>query len=237
MTEEPFKDLGETHETEESFRAESMKLVGADHELARRLTMVQKAMTLIFGYTVEHTGRTDNERTIQILEIRLFNAGASSVKLALSGYYQTAFQQARDIMETGFLVDYLRTSPDQIDVWRNSDRAMRRKLFDPVKIRMALDERDKDESRQREKEYGKLSELASHATYRGFRMTTRQGFGELGPFVEAANLKAWLEEMVIRLGPAAVLYANHFPNADPKLEGFFRGFGTELVTGYKKFRD
>ena len=39
---------------------------------------------------------------MQLLGIRLFNAAASGMKLALSGYYQTAFQQARDIMETGF---------------------------------------------------------------------------------------------------------------------------------------
>jgi hypothetical protein len=25
------------------------------------------------------------------------------------------------------------------------------------------------------------------------------------------------------------MYANHFPNADPKLERFFQEFGTELV--------
>jgi hypothetical protein len=56
-------------------------------------------MTVIFGYTIEHTSRSDNEATVQLLGIRLFNAAASGVKLALSGYYQTAFQQARDIME------------------------------------------------------------------------------------------------------------------------------------------
>ena len=63
---------------------------------------------------------------------------------------------------------------------------------------------------------------------------TRQGFGELGPFVEPINLKAWLHEMVLRLGPSAVIYANHFPNADPKLEGFVREFGTELVVGFRE---
>jgi hypothetical protein len=47
-------------------------------------------------------------------------------------------------METGFLLDYFRTSPGQISVWRTSDRATRRKFFEPVKIRIALDDRDKD---------------------------------------------------------------------------------------------
>jgi hypothetical protein len=103
-----------------------------------------------------------------------------------------------------------------------------------VKIREALDKRDGDTRMRRAEQYRRLSELASHATWRGFAMTTQQGFGELGPFVEPINLKAWLHEMVLRLGPSAVIYSNHFPNADPKLEGFVREFGAELVVGFKE---
>jgi hypothetical protein len=86
---------------------------------------------------------------------------------------------------------------------------------------------------RRAAEYGKLSELASHATWRGFRLTAREGFGELGPFVEVINLKAWLHEMVLRLGPSAVMYADQFPDADPELVRFFQEFGTELIVGFK----
>jgi hypothetical protein len=103
-----------------------------------------------------------------------------------------------------------------------------------VKIRLALDERDGDTTKKREAEYNKLSELASHATFRGFRLTTRGGFGELGPFVEKTNLLAWLEEMVLRLGPSAVMYANQFPDADPKLLQFLQEFGTELIRGFRR---
>lgn len=215
-------------------RTESMELIRADRESSRRLAVIQKAMTVIFGYTVDHTSRSENEATVQLLGIRLFNAAASGVKLALSGYYQTAFQQARDIMETGFLLDYFRTSPEQIPMWKTADRATRRELFDPVKIRQALDKRDGDTQLRRAEQYRKLSELASHATWRGFAMTTRQGIGELGPFIEPINLKAWLHEMVLRLGPSTVVYANHFPNAEPKLDRFFQEFGTELVLSFKE---
>ena len=236
MTDNPsFSDIAATHEHEEKLRTESMVLIRADRELSRRLAVIQKAMTVIFGYTVDHTSRNENEATVQLLGIRLFNAAASGMKLALSGYYQTAFQQARDIMETGFLLDYFRTSPEQIPVWKTADRATRRELFDPVKIRQALDKRDGDtQLLRRAEQYRKLSELASHATWRGFTMTTRQGIGELGPFIEPINLKAWLHEMVLRLGPSAVVYGNHFPNADSKLERFFQEFGTELVLGFKE---
>jgi hypothetical protein len=86
-------------------------------------------------------------------------------------------------------------------VWKHADRETRKKLFGPVKIRIALDKRDGDTTKKRKAEYNKLSELASHATFRGFQLTTRGGFGELGPSVEKINLMAWLEEMVPRLGP------------------------------------
>jgi hypothetical protein len=229
-----FADIEATHGREEELRRESMALIEADPELFRRLQMVQKAMTVIFGYTIEYTSRSEDETTMQLLGVRLFNAAASGIKLALSGYYQTAFQQSRDIMETGYLLDYFRTSPQQRAVWKQSDRKTRRQLFDPVKIRIALDTRDGDTTKKREAEYNKLSELASHATFRGFRLTTRGGFGELGPFVEKINLMAWLQEMVLRLGAAAVMYATQFPDADPKLIRFFQEFGTELIEGYKK---
>jgi hypothetical protein len=233
MCDDLFAGLTDTHETEEKMRRESLVLIATDPEMARRMAILERAMALIFGYSMDHTGQSDDERTAQMLGIRLFNAAASGVKLALSGYYQTAFQQARDIMETGFLLDYFRTSPEQITVWRKSDRATRRKLFEPVKIRQELDKRDGDTEMKRAAEYSKLSELASHATHRGFALTTRGRFAEFGPFVEAINLKAWLHEMVLRLGPSAVMYANQFPNADANLIRAFQMFGTDLILGFK----
>jgi predicted XRE-type DNA-binding protein len=235
-TDEPFSDIKETHSHEEQLRRESLMLVDANSDLFWRLDIVQKAMALIFGYTIDHTSRSDDESTAQFLGIRLFNSAASGLKLALSGYYQPAFHQARDILETGYLLDYFRTSPNQREIWKLADRKTRRKLFDPIKIRLALDERDGDKTRQREIEYNKLSELASHATFHGFRLTVRQGSGELGPFVEKNILLAWLEEMVLRLGPSAVMYASQFPETDEKLARFFQEFGTELIakTAYER---
>lgn len=229
-----FADIEQTHDHEERLRQESLELVAADPEMSRRLEMLQKSMALIFSYTVDHTSRSEDETTTQLLGIRLFNAAASGLKLALSGYYQTAFHQARDILEVGHLMDYFRTSPEQRGVWKKADRKTRREQFDPVKIRIALDARDNDTSKRRFEEYNKLSELASHANFGGFRLTTRGQFAELGPFVEKQYLLAWLEEMVLRLGPSAVMYANQFPDPDPRLLQFFRQFGTELVHGFKR---
>ena len=150
-----FAGTKDTHAHEEKLRAESMAIIESDPEFGRRVEMIEKAMAIIFTFTIDHTSRTVDENTAQMLGVRLFNAAGTGLKLALSGYYQTAFHQARDIMETGFLLDYFRTSPCQISVWRTSDRATRRKFFDPVKIRIALDDRDKDTEKSREAEYNK----------------------------------------------------------------------------------
>jgi hypothetical protein len=235
--EKPFSDFDNfkgTHAHEEKLRAESLAIIEADPALRMRLVLIEKAMSLIFAYTHDHAARSDDELTIQMLGIRLFNAAASAIKLGLSGYYQTAFSQARDIMEVGFLIDLFRTSPEHIAKWKSSDDATRREQYSPVNVRKALDERDGNKEKKRAKQYKILSELASHATYRGFRLTMREGLGEIGPFVERVNLKAWVEEMVLRLGPAAVLFANHSPNANPQFERFLREFGTELVEGTKR---
>jgi hypothetical protein len=71
--------------------------------MAGRMAIVERAKALIFGYSIDHKAQSDDELTAQMLGIRLFNAAASGVKLALSGYYQTAFQQAGGSDHDGIL--------------------------------------------------------------------------------------------------------------------------------------
>jgi len=100
-----FTDLIATHDHEEKLREQSLELIRHDPALSKRLATIERAMAIIFGFTLDHEGTTTEQRTIQLVGIRLFNAAASAVKLALSGYYQPAFHQVRDILETGFLLD------------------------------------------------------------------------------------------------------------------------------------
>jgi hypothetical protein len=80
MSKELLSDLNATHDHEEKLRGESIALIHADPELSKRLAVIEKAMTVIFGYTLEHTSRSDDEAAMQMLGIRLFNAAASGVK-------------------------------------------------------------------------------------------------------------------------------------------------------------
>jgi hypothetical protein len=87
MSTPPFEGLRDAHAHEEKLREESMALIASDPEFVRRLEMIEKAMAIIFAFTLDHTSRNENENTAQMLGIRLFNAAGSGLKLALSGYY------------------------------------------------------------------------------------------------------------------------------------------------------
>lgn len=206
------------HVEEERLRDASLRLIATRDDLKDHLALVHEAMNVIFAFTQEHVHASDDELTLQLLGIRLFNDAAASVKLALSGYYQKAFVHVRDIVETYFLVDHLRSSPDQIAVWKAATRKQRLTYFSPRRIREALDTRDGYTAGMRKAIYDLISEHASHATYQGFRLASQDGLGKLGPFMDEAKLQAWLEEMAKRFGHAAVVLLSDFEGVDPRLD-------------------
>jgi pimeloyl-ACP methyl ester carboxylesterase len=94
---QPRDNLHTLHAEEERLRDASLTLIGGREDLREHLAIVHEAMNAIFAFTQEHVQGSDDELTLQLLGIRLFNAAAASIKLALSGYYQKAFVHMRDI--------------------------------------------------------------------------------------------------------------------------------------------
>jgi hypothetical protein len=211
---EPTDNIGRLHAHEEQLRVESLALIAKRDGLSDHWQLVQEAMNVIYAFSHDHEHGSDDELTMQFLGIRLFNAAAASVKLALSGYYQKAFVHLRDILETYFLVDCLRSNPEQIAVWKNADNRTLKRDFSPMRIREALDKRDGYATQGRKKFYDLVSQYASHATYRGFQLTAQRGFGQIGPFIDESKLQAWLEEMAKRFGHAAVCLLSDFEGQD-----------------------
>ena len=122
----------------------------------------------------------------------------------MSGYYQKAFHQVRDILETSFLVDYLSTYRDKIDEWRCADK----------KKRIALRSRLHSEGarragrlyeRQAKGDLRPVLQVASHASYAGISLITTgpDNMAQVGPFFDQKKLTVWLQEMALRLSPAA----------------------------------
>jgi hypothetical protein len=187
--------------------------------LADHWNLVAEAMNAIYAFTHDHVHGSENELTLQYLGIRLFNAAGASVKLALSGYYQAAFHQVRDVIETYFLVDYLSTNPEKIDEWRRADKKKRMAQFGPGIVRTALDKRNGYTSGERKRIYDLISELASHASYSGISLTTTgpANMVQVGPFFDEKKLKVWLYEMAKRLSHAAIILLHRPEGNDLKL--------------------
>jgi hypothetical protein len=212
------KNLHSLHRHEEELREKSLALIHARVDLSDHLAIVSEAMDVIYAFSHDHEPQSDNELTLQLLGIRLFNAAAASLKLGLSGYYQKAFDQVRDILETYFLVDYLTTHPEKIGEWKAADKRARIAHFGPSFVRNVLDKRDGYTSGERKKVYDLISEYATHASYRGFKLiTSAQNLAQIGPFVDDKNLTVWVCELATRLSHAAVILVSHQEGKDLNL--------------------
>ena len=115
------ENLISLHKHEEQIRADSLCLIEAHKTLSDHLAMIYCSIAVIWALAHDHANASDDELTIQYLGLRVFNSTAASLKLSLSGYYQSAFALVRDIFETVALLDYLHTNPSQIAVWKTSD--------------------------------------------------------------------------------------------------------------------
>jgi len=225
------------HEHEERLRAQSLDAIKADAALSDHWTLVAEAMNAIYAFTYDHVHGSDDELTLQYLGIRVFNAAGASIKLALSGYYQKAFHQVRDLLETSFLIDYLTTNPDKFDEWRRADEKTD-KQFRPVTIRKALDARDGYTSGERARIYSLISKLASHPTYAGISMTAT-GPGnmvQVGPFFDQKKLTVWLQELAMRLSHAAIVLLANPEGRDLKLLATQAHYLTVTNAWWSKYR-
>ena len=195
------------HGEEEKLRERSLVVINQRAELRDHLAMIAEAMDVIWAFSHDHTRENDDELTMQLFGIRLFNAAAASIKLALSGYYQKSVDQVRDVIETGSLVDYLTSHPSEIAAWRAADKKVRKNCFGPDPIRRALDKRDGYTGEKRKKIYDLTSEAASHASFKGFALlaNTDTNLGEIGPFFDETKLIAWLQELVKHLAAFAII--------------------------------
>lgn len=139
---EPFPDnLSRLHAREEALRCEALPRIAGDSGLSLHVTVVEQAMDIA---DLLRQVPTDDEdlKGVQMLGMRLFNAFAASLKLALSGYGQNSALILRDVLETVFLLDCFGTDHAAIRCWRTAAEKAWRKEFAPRTVRDALDKRD-----------------------------------------------------------------------------------------------
>src|SRR5262245_53853901 len=126
------ENLANLHRGEEELRAKSIAHARASETLSAHIAMIHSAMDLIDYFCRQHRHENEDQLTIQVLGIRLFNACASALKLLLSAYYQTAALQERDLLETAFLLDLFTADETLIAAWRANSTDPR---FKPVRVR------------------------------------------------------------------------------------------------------
>jgi hypothetical protein len=231
-------NLNSLHVHEEELRVQSLSAIGSNADLTAHWELVAEAMNAIYAFAHDHVHSNDNELTLQYLGIRLFNAAGAAINLALSGYYQKAFDQLRDIVETYFLVDYLSTYPLKIAEWKTAEKRRRIAEFGPGKIRNELDKRDGYVSGERKKIYDLMSEYASHASFPGIVLTTT-GPGKMarvGPFYDEQKLSMWLVEIAMRISHAAVILVSNAEGRDLALLATRQHYLSVVNAWWRKYR-
>lgn len=164
------ENLESLHTHEEGFRKQSLDYIKQNARLYEHYAMSAISMNIIHALAITHQEISEDELTIQKLGLRLFNNGATAIKLGLTGYYQRALDIIRDSIELVFLLDYFLTWPEQISVWSKASSKERKLNFSPVKIREALDSRDGFTEKKRHETYSIFSEYATHASFDGFKL-------------------------------------------------------------------
>ena len=107
------------HQGEECLRRQSVDAIIASADHLRHTQAIETSLDLIDHFARQYPHRSEDQLTVQLLGIRLFNGSAVAMKLLLSGYYQASALQQRDLLETVFLLDYFTTSGALIACWRN----------------------------------------------------------------------------------------------------------------------
>jgi hypothetical protein len=164
--------------------------------------------------------RDDNVGELKGLATRLFNSSAASISLLLTGYYQCSFLLQRDVLETGFLLDYFWRSPGEVEVWRVGGRSVRKDKYGPIQIRCELEKAD---GVNRGKMYEKFCEYAAHPTPHK-RLVVRGGTRYTGPMFDSKVMDACLGELAMDLSYFAVVAGHALVGSAPALRTDFESY-------------
>ncbi len=135
----PFpKNFSGLHSGEEFVRSKSIEAIEKYEDLLQHANAIERSANIIHYLIHKDEHHDEDDLTIRLLGIRLFNSINASLKLLLSGYYQAAAMQIRDVLETIFLLDYLNTDKALIAEWRDANDNDRYKKFRPKEVRKKI---------------------------------------------------------------------------------------------------
>ena len=130
------------HSGEEDLRAKSITLIEVSEDMSLHISMIETCMDMLQYVRMNTSEMSEDQVIVALIGASVFNSMASAFKLLLGGYYQSSGLQIRYIMESGWLLDYLRTDPKLVQEWKATSENERQKKFGPGFIRDQLDRRD-----------------------------------------------------------------------------------------------
>ena len=200
------------HQHEEALRCQTKEAIAASDTLRRHFAVIDASMRLVLHFARDYPYNGEDELTIHLLGIRLFNCAAGSVQSLMAGYYQNSVILQRDLLEVSFLLDYFRSNKASIVEWRGCTESERNKKFGAYKVRAALDDRDGFTERKREEHYKLLCTLGAHASYQGFQLLqpAAGGNAHCGPYLANRALEATVAELAQLCHSAAATFTRFF---------------------------
>jgi hypothetical protein len=200
------------HQHEEAIRDQTKEAVAASDTLRRHLAVIEASINLVQHFALHYPHNGEDELTIHLLGIRLFNSAAGAVQSLTSGYYQNCVMLERDILEVSFLLDYFRTNEASVAEWRGCAESERNKKFSAYKVRIELDNRDGFTEKKRMKAYSDLCTLGAHASYPGFEFLrpTAGGDAHCGPYFANRALEVTVAELAKLCVGAAATFTRFF---------------------------
>ncbi len=201
------------HEGEEDLRAKSISIIEASEDMSLHVSMIERCMNTL-QYIRENTpDMSEDQMIVALIGASVFNSTASAFKLLLGGYYQSSGLQIRYIMESGWLIDYLKTDLKLVQEWKMTPEDKRQSVFRPGKIRDALDKRDGLKEKKREAHYKRLCVLCGHPTFAGFAMLRPEPNADayMGPFLVPSLLEGCIQELVQVSITAAQAFTRFYP--------------------------
>ena len=173
---------------------ENDRIANRSEELKDHIRLVHSALNTLH-ITLEKQPHQEKESLV-ILQLcaRSFNTAGAALKLARSGFHQPAFAMIRDLLEVEFLADFFSRDQKHLQRWITLDSNLRKREFQPFKIRDTLDRLDGFTKQRRRAAYAQFSQYAAHADPDGFQIISPGNMTQIGPFPSEGHLAAFLQE-------------------------------------------
>src|SRR5262249_17745860 len=146
------------HAAELDITRQITKLAESDGLTLVHFQMAESAMDVLDAFR-KFPKQSDDFEVVQYLALRQFNSLASSIRLLMSGYYQSAALMLRDCLETVFLVELFQADAKAIALWRLAG-TKRKSDWGAVNVRRRLEELRAGDCARRKQLYAQFSELA-----------------------------------------------------------------------------